>query len=601
MRLSYIAGMDETRRIPIAARAVAARAVVGRTVAGWVGGEPAAAARGVVQRAVAACTVGAWVVALQSVPVQAQEPVDLLLHNGKVFTADQLLSTYSAVAVRDGRIVALGWDELTDRFRAARTIDLDGRLVLPGFIDTHIHMRGNPPRWVDLAGLESLSELKARVTRKAEQLGAGEWITGYGWSEDELAEQRRPLRQDLDDAAPANPVILTRAGGHSSVASSLALEAAGLTPDTETPPGGIIELDGRGRMNGILREGAQGLVSRLVPDPTPEELRVTFVENLRRLLSLGITSIIHAGVDIAGYARWEAVYAEHAGELPRAAVQLRVPPDPARAIDMLNRFGRRTGDGDEWLRVGPMKFFVDGGYTGAAAWTLEPYKGQPDYYGSGPLIDEAGLLEISRAAHERGWQMGFHTIGDAAIAMTVDAWARMLQDSPRADHRHYLNHFTVRPPAETMRKMATWNIHVAQQPNFTYTLEGRYAEHLDGERYATNNPLRSPMRHGVFVALGSDILPIGPMVGLQAAVIRRGMSGAVVGPGEALTMPEAIVGYTRLAAHLTFEEDEKGSLEVGKLADLVVLSQDLLAIDPARTMDTEVDLTVLGGRIVYER
>ena len=416
MRLSYIAGMDETRRIPIAARAVAARAVVGRTVAGWVGGEPAAAARFDVRRAVAACIVGAWIVGLQAVPAQAQEPVDLLLHNGKVFTADQLLSTYSAVAVRDGRIAALGWDELTDRFRAARTIDLDGRLVLPGFIDTHIHIRGNPARWVDLAGLESLSELKARVTRKAEQLGAGEWITGYGWSEDELAEQRRPLRQDLDDAAPANPVILTRAGGHSSVASSLALEAAGMTPDTETPPGGIIELDGRGRMNGILREGAQGLVSRLVPDPTPEELRVTFVENLRRLLSLGITSIIHAGVDIAGYAGWEAVYAEHAGALPRAAVQLRVPPDPARAIDMLDRFGRRTGDGNEWLRVGPMKFFVDGGYTGAAAWTLEPYKGQPDYYGSGPLIDEAGLLEISRAAHERGWQMGFHTIGDGCTS-----------------------------------------------------------------------------------------------------------------------------------------------------------------------------------------
>ena len=172
-------------------------------------------------------------------------------------------------------------------------------------------------------------------------------------------------------------MVLTRAGGHSSVASSLALEAAGLAPDTQTPPGGIIELDDRGRMNGILREGAQGLVSRLVPDPTPEELRVTFVENLRRLLALGITSIIHAGVDIAGYAGWEAVYAEHAGELPRAAVQLRVPPDPQRAIDMLDRFGRRTGDGDEWLRVGPMKFFVDGGYTGAAAWTLEPYKGQP--------------------------------------------------------------------------------------------------------------------------------------------------------------------------------------------------------------------------------
>ncbi len=545
-------------------------------------------------------SIAAWVLGAAGA-AQAQEPVDLLLHNGKVFVADELLSTYSAVAVRDGRIAALGWDDLADRYRAARTIDLGGRLVLPGFIDTHIHISGDAERWVDLAGLENLAELKGRVTRKAEQLGAGEWITGYGWSEDELAEQRRPLRWDLDDAAPANPVVLTRAGGHSSVASSLALEAAGLTPDTETPPGGIIEVDDEGRMNGILREGAQGLVRRLVPDPTPDELRASFVENLRDLLGLGITSIIQAGVGIAGYADWEAVYAEHRGDLPRAAVQLRVPPDPQRAVDMLDRFGRKTGDGDEWLRVGPMKFFVDGGYTGAAAWTLESYRGQPGYYGSGPLIDEAGLFAISSAAHERGWQMGFHTIGDAAIAMTVDVWARMLEASPRADHRHYLNHFTVRPPAETMQRMADWNIHVAQQPNFTYTLDGRYAEHLDGERYATNNPLRSPMRHGVVVALGSDILPIGPMVGLQAAVTRRGMGDAVVGAGEALSMPEAIVGYTRLAAHLTFEEDEKGTLEVGKLADLVVLSQDLLVIDPERTMDTEVDLTVLGGRVVFER
>ena len=532
---------------------------------------------------------------------QEREPADLLLHNGKVFSADALLTTYSAVAVRDGRIVGLGWNDLAGRFDAERTIDLAGRLVVPGFIDTHVHVSGDAERWVDLAGLENIAELKARVTRKAEQLGSGEWITGYGWSEDELAEQRRPLRWDLDDAAPANPVILTRAGAHSSAASSLALEAAGLTPDTATPPGGIIEVDDEGRMNGILREGAQYLVSRLVPDATREELRASFVENLRGLLALGITSVIQAGVDIEGYAEWETVYAAYAGELPRAAVQLRVPPDPPQAIDMLRRFGRKTGDGDEWLRVGAVKFFVDGGFSGAAAWTLEPYKGQPDYYGSGPLIDEAGLLEISRAAHDMGWQLGFHAIGDAAIEMTIDAWSRMLEASPRADHRHFLNHFTVTPPAATMQRMADWNIHIAQQPNFTFTIDGRYAEHLAGERYQTNNPLRTPMRHGVVVALGSDILPFGPLVGLQAAVTRRGMSGAVVGPGEALTMPEALVGYTRVAAHLTFEEDEKGTIEVGKLADLVVLSQDLLTIDPERTTETEVDLTVLGGRVVYER
>ncbi len=540
-------------------------------------------------------------VCLVVLSVGAQEQVDLIVHDGKIFTSDQLLSTYSAVAVRDGRIVALGWEGLLDRYRASRTVDVDGKLVVPGFIDTHIHISGDSERHVDLAGLESMAELKARVTRKAEQLGSGEWITGYGWSEDELAELRKPLRWDLDDAAPVNPVVLTRAGGHSSVASSLALEAAGLTPETPTPPGGIIEVDERGRMTGILREGAQGLVRRLVPDATPEELRASFVENLRDLLGLGITGIIQAGVGIQGYAQWEEVYREHRGELPRAAVQLRVPANPERALDMLQRFGRRTGDGDEWLRVGPMKFAVDGGYTGAAAWTLEPYKDQPGYYGTGALIDEAGLYQISKAAHDMGWQMAFHTIGDAAIKMTVDVWSRIIEESPRADHRHYLTHFTVRPPAETMQKMAAHNIHIAQQPNFTYTLEGRYADNLVGERLQTNNPLRSPMSHGVFVALSSDILPIGPMVGLYAAVTRRGMTGKVYGPGEALTMPDAIVGYTRRAAHLTFEEDIKDSLEVGKLADMVVLSQDLLTVDSETTMETEVEMTILGGNIVYER
>ena len=542
-----------------------------------------------------------WMLCVTVAPARAQEAVDLVLHNGKIFTADQLLSTFSAVAVRDDRIVALGWDGLLDQYRAARTVDLDGKLVVPGFIDTHIHISGDPERWVDLAGLENMAELKARVTRKAERLGSGEWITGYGWSEDELAERRRPLRWDLDDAAPVNPVVLTRAGGHSSVASSLALEAAGLTPQTETPPGAIIEVDDQGRMNGILREGAQGLVRRFVPDPTSAELRDSFVQNLRNLLGLGITSLIQAGVGGGGFANWEEVYAEFQGELPRAAVQVRVQGPAERAIETLTRFGRKTGDGNEWLRVGPVKFFVDGGYTGAAAWTLEPYKGQPGYFGTGALIDADGMYRLSKAAHEMGWQMGFHTIGDAAIKMTVDAWSRVIEESPRVDHRHYLNHFTVRPPAETMQKMASHNIHIAQQPNFTYTLEGRYAEHLEGERYETNNPVRSPMSHGVFVALGSDILPIGPMVGLYAAVTRKGMSGAVVGPGEALTMPEAIVAYTRLAAYLTFEEDIKGSLEVGKLADMVVLSQDLLTIDPDRTMDTGVEMTILGGTVVYQR
>jgi predicted amidohydrolase YtcJ len=169
------------------------------------------------------------------------------------------------------------------------------------------------------------------------------------------------------------------------------------------------------------------------------------------------------------------------------------------------------------------------------------------------------------------------------------------------DHRHFLNHFTVLPPAATMGKMARHNILIAQQPNFTYTLEGRYAAHLVGERLQTNNALRTPMSHGIFVALGSDILPIGPMVGIYAAVTRRGMSGAVYGQEERLSMPETLVGYTRNGAYFTFEEDVKGTLEPGRLADLIVLSENLLEIDAERILGTVVDLAVVGGAVVYQR
>ena len=532
--------------------------------------------------------------------IVAQERADLILHNGKIFAADNLMSIHQAIVVRDGRIVAVGGESLARQYLADRVIDLRGRLVTPGFNDTHIHIGGTPRRQVNLAGSRSMAELLARITQKAAELGSGEWVAGRAWSEDELAEQRRPLRADLDSAELNNPVVITRAGGHSSVVNTRALALAGITSTTVPPDGGIIELDAQGEPNGVLRETAQTLVRRLVPDSTAEELRNSFVQNLRNLLELGITSIIFAGARGDGYAEWEEVYKQYGEELPRATVQFRVGADPDAAIQAIQRFGQKTGDGDERLRVGALKLGVDGGYTGAAAWTLQPYKGQPDFNGS-QFISQADLYKLVRFAHDRGWQMGFHAIGDAAIKLTVDVFAQVLDESPRTDHRHYLNHFTVLPPHGTLQKMADYDIHIAQQPNFTYTLEGRYAEHLVDHRLQTNNPLRTPMNYGIFMALGSDILPIGPVVGLYTAVTRKGMSGEVYGEGERLSMVEAIIGYTRNAAYLAFEEDIKGTLEVGKLADLVVLSDDLLTIDPERIMDVKVDLTVVGGKVLYER
>ncbi len=521
------------------------------------------------------------------------EPADLLFHSGVVLTLDDAGTEGSALAVRDGRVVATGGDELRVRFDAARIVDLAGRTLMPGFNDAHIHIRGRARRHIELGGVDSLEAIQELVAARAEELGAGEWITGYGWSEDELREGRRPLRGDLDAAAPDNPVILTRAGGHSAVASSLALELAGVDRDTPQPDGGVIERDEDGQLNGVIRE-RQDLVSRLVPDATAEELRTSFVAALRDLLRLGITSILHAGVSPEGYSEWEKVYAAHGVELPRAAVQIRWA-----GADAMEQFGRMSGDGDERLRVGPLKVFVDGGFTGPAAFTREPYRGEDSYRGS-LVRPEEEFRAIVDAAHGMGWQFAFHAIGDAAIELAVDAFADALAARPREDHRHALNHFTVPPSWETVDRMADLGILVIQQPNFTYTLEGRYREHLDGDRLERNNPVRSLTDRGVFVALSSDILPIGPMVGVYAAATRRGMSGEVYGAPEAITVEEALRAYTRGGAFVTREEDFKGTLEPGMVADLIVLNADPRAVDPEDLMDIEVELTIVGGRVVYE-
>lgn len=531
----------------------------------------------------------------------AQEPADLVIHNGPIFTADALLSVHSAMAVRDGRVVAMGGEELLDRYEADERLDLAGHFVVPGFNDTHTHIRGRAERYVHMAGVESMAEFQQRLVDKAEELGPGEWITGWGWSEDELAERRLPTREDLDAVIPDNPAVISRAGGHSAVLNSLALELADIDRDTPDPRGGVIERDEAGEPTGIIREN-WGQVARLIPDAGYAELRESLIENLKAQFSYGITSFIEAMTPPGRIAMWEDVYGEHRAELPRATVQVHLPVgfgEGEAAVERLEGLELRTGQGDGHLRIGALKLFVDGGYTGPAAWTLEHYRDQPDYYGHSRLHPN-DFYVVARAAHALGWQLGVHTIGDAAIKMAVAELARVLDASPRVDHRHYLNHFTVMPPAETMRKMADHNIHIAQQPNFTWNLEGRYSRHLVGERLQTNNPIRTPMDHGIFVALGADIIPTGPLLGVYAAVTRRGMSGAVYGGDEAVSVPEAIVGYTRNGAYLTFEEDVKGSLEPTKYADFVVLSEDLRRIDPDTIKDVEVLMTFMGGRLMYE-
>jgi predicted amidohydrolase YtcJ len=525
--------------------------------------------------------------------VAAKREAELVITHARVITVDDAFTIADTVVVDEGRIAAVGGPELLERWTAPEVLDLEGRALMPGFVDAHIHIRGTARRHVALAGTSSIAELQARVEARARALGPGEWITGYGWSEDELADGRKPDRRDLDAVAPDNPVVLTRAGGHSAVANSRALLLGEIDAATDDPDGGVIERDAQGVPTGVIRE-RQDLLTRLVPAATEAELEESLVEALEALLPLGITSIVDAAKQPEDWPRWVKVYAQHRGELPRAAVQMLWPG--AEAMAAL----REQDPADEHLRLGPIKVFADGGFTGPAAFTTEPYVGQGDYRGY-LTRPEPELVALLDEIHDAGWQMGVHAIGDAAIEIVAQTLAEVLERNPRENHRHYLNHFSMRPTDATMDLMAQHGIAITQQPNFTYTLEGRYVANLDGWRLEHNNPVRSPMEHGIHVALSSDILPIGPLVGLYGAVTRKGMSGRVFAEEEAITMPEAIRAYTRDAAWITFEEDEKGSIEVGKLADMIELSEDLLTIPPERIMDVQVLRTWLGGRLVHAR
>lgn len=557
--------------------------------------------------ALAACAL------LATVPLGkvAAAPVDLLLTDGKVLTVDGNFTVRSAVAVKDGLIVAVGGAELARTYQPARRIDLHGRTLMPGFNDTHLHLMGLSHRAIEPAKARSIADIQRMLTDKAKTLGKGEWISGYGWDEAQLAERRNLTRADLDAAAPDNPVVLIRAGGHSIAANSAAFRLAGITAATADPDGGLIERDAAGTPSGVIRERTD-LVLSLVPPDTPAQMRPSYIASLKALLALGITSFMEAfsSIDdepigkggIAGPAsrhswrEFKSIYAEMGADLPRITLYIAYP-----GADRLKAFPYHTGYGDDRIKLGPIgETPYDGGFTGPTALTKEDYKGQPGFRGKAFYTPAAAAAMVDTAA-ALGWQLGIHAIGDAAIETMAGVYDQALKAHPKTDHRWFLAHFTMIPSPATMTMLSSDQVWAAAQPNFLYNLEGRYEATLDGYRLQHINPVATPLGYGIHMTFGSDNLPIGPMVGLYAAVSRKGPDGKQFGADEAVSREQAIRLYTQAAAYLSWDEKKKGSIEVGKFADLIVLDKDPLTCAEADLLATKVDLTIVGGRIVYER
>lgn len=526
---------------------------------------------------------------------------DLLLYNGRVLAS----GAPTEMAVRGGVIAALGRAGELRAWVGPRTevIDLAGRVVLPGFVDAHTHLLeyGRSLQQVNCRpqAVRAIDEIIAAIRARAAGLPEGAWVLAIGYDDNRLAERRHPTRHDLDAAAPGRPVVLTRTCGHVLVASSAALRLAGVDEFTADPPGGRIDRD-RGRVTGVLRERAMDLVTRVLPRESEDEQVALLEDAGRRYLAMGVTSVTNAalegsqppGREVRIYQRaWAA------GRLPvRVTMML-----SGELLDEVEALGLVTGFGDRSLRLGAIKWFLDGGIGPMTAAMSEPYEGS----------DERGFLRVDpdalragvRRAHDLGWQVSMHAIGDVAVRIALDAIEAAQAEHPRPDARHRIEHCGMVDDAQRARLVRLGVIPVPQ-PHFLTFMGRVFADKVGPRRERYMYPLRALVDAGLRVPLSSDapVVPDpSPLVGLHGAVTRQARGDGVIGRGEELTITQALAGYTMEAAYAEGTEGWKGSIEVEKAADLVVLSDDPREVAADALPDLHVELTLVGGKIAYQR
>jgi predicted amidohydrolase YtcJ len=528
-----------------------------------------------------------------------------LYSGGEVLTLDRRRPRASALATLDGRILEVGdvsacRDALAAAgARRAERVDLAGRCLLPGFIDTHLHPI--PLLYfdlnADLRGVRSIAALGDALRDAAAPLAPGEWLVGLQLEDEELAEGRLPTRAELDAACPERPVVVFERDGHSTSGNSLALAAAGIAAGTPDPPGGRIERSADGTPLGPCRETAAQLLFGAVPTPALERLQVGAQAAFGRLAACGITS---AGVVLQTDDEGPA---GAAGRLETLAMQMLLARAPFSTYAIL--IGRSVAaalaaratplhDPASGRRVGGFKIFADGTFGSRTACMREAFSDSPS---CGFLtLDPDEILARMRAAHAAGLQICVHAIGDAAVDRCVTLFERLLAEHPRVDHRHRIEHASLVPP-ELVPRIARLGLYVSTQPLFIHSEKTWLHRRLGGERARHVYPLRDFVDAGIVVGGASDapVESLDVLHAIECCVTREGFE-----PQQALTPFEALRMFTSDAARLQFEEHEKGTLTPGKRADLVVLSANPLTVAPDRISGIRVLRSVLAGRVTYD-
>jgi predicted amidohydrolase YtcJ len=528
---------------------------------------------------------------------------DLLLLNGRIRTMDPDNPSVSAVAMRSGRVAYAGNDAGARAAAAPGSpeIDLGGRSATPGLNDAHAH-----PMSVGFALLDldlspersvSLADLQALVREAATNRPPGTWIIGRGYDDARLAERRHPTRDDLDAVAPEHPVLLLRMCHHIGAANSAALHLAGVRRTTADPADGLFDRDEHGEPTGVLREGALTMLRVAIPEPTEDDIAEALTAGGREFLRQGVSSTVEAGIrdprELRAYQRLR----RHDALPVRTYLMMMLD----ETLDALTALGIRSGFGDDWLRIGPAKLFSDGSIGGRTARMHAPYEGEPANVGLWMMPPEELKAKVRRA-HDAGFQVGIHAIGDAAIDLVLDAYAEAQAANPRPDPRHRIEHCSI-VDDRILGRIRDLGVVPIPGTSFLRHFRDAYIANLGEWRIGQAYGMRSFARFGITAAASSDapVVPINALAGLQTMVTRHDILGRVCNPAEAVPLEDALRAYTVNGAYASFEESSKGILRPGMYGDVAVFETDIFAVAPDELASVQVDYTIVAGNVAYER
>jgi len=534
----------------------------------------------------------------------ARLAADLVITNASIWTGDALQPDANAVAVIGDRIVDVGSSREIDRWRGAATtvIDAEGRRVLPGFNDAHVHLidGGTALDNVNLKDAATPAEFTRRIAERA-KTKPGEWVLGGEWDDQRWTPAELPTRQLIDDVTNATPVFVTRYDGHMALANATALGRAGITESTPDPPGGVIVRDANGYPTGVLKDAAMESVARVIPKMTPDQRLAVVKRALRYAASVGVTSLqdMNPSYDDIG------VYAELANRNELTA-RIYAAPLELGWYDQA-KLGVHRSFGSSWLRIGAVKGYADGSLGSTTAYFFQPYTDAPQTRGL--LSDEMQPIDDMRvrlmAADHAGLQLCMHAIGDAGISATLDLYGDVIRANGGRDRRLRIEHAQHIAPKD-FERFAAMNVIASVQPYHAID-DGRWAERRIGpERIKTTYAFRTLIDKGVRLALGTDwtVAPLNPMLTLYAATTRATLDGKHPEgwvPEQKISIVEAVRAYTSGSAFAEFQDTVKGTIVRGKVADLVVLSDDVFSIPAARLKDVQVLTTIAGVKVVHQR